>query len=77
MKNYLIIILDIIHIDLLFYVLVDFIARMIPGVLSKEESVMEESIYSGLLEYPQYTQPRSYEGMEGTRCLFQVDGAPI
>lgn len=45
-------------------VLVDSIARMIPGVLSKEESVMEESIYSGLLEYPQYTQPRSYEGMD-------------
>ena len=37
---------------------------MIPGVLSKEESVMEESIYSGLLEYFQYTQPRSYEGMD-------------
>ena len=45
-------------------VLVDSIARMIPGVLSKEKSVMEESIYSGLLEYPQYTQPRSYEGMD-------------
>lgn len=45
-------------------VLVDSVARMIPGVLSSRESAMEESVYSGLLEYPQYTRPRKYEGME-------------
>ena len=42
-------------------VLVDSVARLIPGVLSGEDSAMEESVYSGLLEYPQYTQPREYE----------------
>ena len=42
-------------------VLVASVARLIPGVLSGEDSAMEESVYSGLLEYPQYTQPREYE----------------
>ena len=50
-------------------VLVDSVARMIPGVLAGEDSAMEESIYSGLLEYPQYTKPRSYEGMDVPEVL--------
>lgn len=44
-------------------VLIDTAARFIEGVLASEESVMDESIYSGLLEYPQYSKPREYEGM--------------
>ena len=44
-------------------VLVDTVARMLPGVLGDSDGVMEESIYSGLLEYPQYTKPREFEGM--------------
>ena len=43
---------------------VDSIARMIPGVLSCDESYEEESFYEGLLEYPQYTRPFSFEGDE-------------
>ncbi|MEG0391768.1 MAG: tRNA (guanosine(37)-N1)-methyltransferase TrmD, partial [Anaerovoracaceae bacterium] len=43
-------------------VLIDTVARMVPGVLKSDESVLEESIYSGLLEYPQYTKPREYKG---------------
>ena len=50
-------------------VLIDSVARLIPGVLAGEESAMEESIYSGLLEYPQYTKPRSYEGMDVPEVL--------
>ena len=50
-------------------VLVDSVARLIPGVLSGEESVMEESIYSGLLEYPHYTKPREYKGMNVPEVL--------
>ena len=45
-------------------VLVDSVARLVPGVLSSEESAEDESIYSGLLEYPHYTRPRSYRGMD-------------
>ena len=41
-------------------VLIDSVARLIPGVLGNEDSAMDESIYSGLLEHPQYTQPRLY-----------------
>lgn len=43
-------------------VLVDSVARMCPGVLSDELCFTDESIYSGLLEYPQYTRPEVWEG---------------
>ena len=42
----------------------DAVARMCPGVLSAEECFTEESHYSGLLEYPHYTRPEVWEGME-------------
>ena len=41
---------------------IDSILRLIPGILGKEESFMEESFYNGLLEYPQYTRPEDFEG---------------
>jgi len=50
-------------------VLIDSVARLLPGVLGNENSAMEESIYSGLLEHPQYTQPREYEGMQVPEVL--------
>ncbi|MFA5527973.1 MAG: tRNA (guanosine(37)-N1)-methyltransferase TrmD [Peptostreptococcales bacterium] len=43
---------------------IDSVCRMIPGVLSSEDCYKNESIYSGLLEYPQYTRPREFEGLE-------------
>ncbi|SHJ42755.1 tRNA (Guanine37-N(1)-) methyltransferase [Hathewaya proteolytica DSM 3090] len=43
--------------------IVDSICRMIPGVLSCEESYSDESFYNGLLEYPQYTRPEEFRGM--------------
>lgn len=51
-------------------VLIDSVARLIPEVLAGEESAQEESIYSGLLEYPQYTKPREYRGMKVPEVLF-------
>lgn len=44
-------------------VVIDVIARLIPDVLGNSDSIRGESVYSGLLEYPQYTRPREYEGM--------------
>ena len=44
-------------------VLVDCVARLIPGVLGCEESAQTESFSSGLLEHPQYTRPREFEGL--------------
>lgn len=41
--------------------IIDSICRLIPGVLSSEESFVEESFYSGLLEHPQYTRPEVFE----------------
>lgn len=50
-------------------VLIDSVARMIPEVLSSSHSALDESIYSGLLEYPQYTKPREYAGMQVPEVL--------
>ena len=51
-------------------VMVDAVSRFVPGVLGTKESATEESIYSGLLEYDQYTKPREYEGLEVPEVLF-------
>lgn len=50
-------------------VLIDTMARFIDGVLASEESVLDESIYSGLLEYPHYSKPREIEGLEVPEIL--------
>lgn len=50
-------------------VLMDCVMRYVPGVLSNDESVAEESFSNGLLEYPQYTRPSSYEGMDVPEVL--------
>lgn len=44
-------------------VVLEAVLRLIPGVVGKTESLKEESFSSGLLEYPQYTQPRVWEGL--------------
>ncbi len=45
-------------------VMVDAIARLLPGVLGAEESASEESFSEGLLEYPQYTRPFEFRGLQ-------------
>lgn len=45
-------------------VLMDCVMRYVPGVLSNDESVNEESFSGHLLEYPQYTRPSSFRGMD-------------
>ena len=58
-------------------VVVDAVARMIPGVLGSEESAPTDSFYDGLLEFPQYTRPRIFEGMEVPEALLSGDHARI
>ena len=41
---------------------IDAVSRLLPGVLGNEASAQEESFSTGLLEYPQYTRPSSFEG---------------
>ena len=58
-------------------VLIDAVCRLIPGVLGSGDSHAEESIYSGLLEYPQYTRPASYEGSDVPDVLTSGDHVKI
>ena len=57
--------------------LIDAVARYVPGVLGSEESTGEESFTDGLLEYPQYTRPREFEGLEVPEVLLNGDHAKI
>ena len=58
-------------------VLTDCVARMIPGVLSDELCFTEESHFSSLLEYPQYTRPAVWEGREVPEVLLTGHHANI
>lgn len=58
-------------------VMVDAVARMLPGVLGSEESAPTDSFYHGLLEFPQYTRPREYHGRCVPEILFSGDHAKI
>lgn len=59
-------------------VLVDCVARSLDGVLGSCDSASEESFSpDGLLEYPQYTRPRSFEGMQVPEVLLSGDHAKI
>lgn len=58
-------------------VVADAVARMIPGVLGAAGGAEEDSFYNGLLEYPQYTRPRSFEGWEVPEVLLSGDHAKI
>lgn len=44
-------------------IVVDAVARMLPGVLGADDSAQTDSFYDGLLEFPQYTKPRDFEGL--------------
>lgn len=58
-------------------VLVDSIARLIPGVLGSDESAIDESHSDGLLEYPQYTRPAEFRGMNVPPVLISGHHANI
>ena len=57
--------------------LVDCVARMVPGVLADEICFTEESHFSGLLEYPQYTRPAEWEGRTVPEILLSGHHANI
>jgi tRNA (guanine37-N1)-methyltransferase len=58
-------------------VVVEAVARLLPGVLGNEASTDEESFSSGLLEYPQYTRPADFRGNEVPEVLRSGDHARI
>ena len=55
----------------------DAVCRMLPGVLSDELCFEEESHFSGLLEYPQYTRPAEWRGKEVPEVLLSGNHAKI
>ena len=55
--------------DLASLVFIDVLARMIPSVIGKEESVTEDSFFNGLLKGPTYTRPEVYDGMSVPEIL--------
>lgn len=57
--------------------MLDAVVRLLPGVMGHAESATEESFESGLLEYPQYTRPRSFEGREIPAVLLSGDHKAI
>jgi tRNA (guanine37-N1)-methyltransferase len=58
-------------------VLLDACVRLLPGVMGKTDSGSEESFENGLLEYPQYTRPREWEGRSIPEILLSGDHAKI
>ena len=56
---------------------IEAVARLLPGVLGNASSALEESHSAGLLEYPQYTRPRSFRGQEVPEILLSGNHAGI
>ncbi len=58
-------------------VVIDAVARLIPGVLGCAQSALDESFTEGLLEYPQYTRPAEFRGMPVPEVLISGDHGKI
>ncbi len=58
-------------------IVIDAVARLIPGVLSSSECYEGESVASGILEYPQYTKPRTFLGRDVPEVLLSGDHKKI
>ena len=57
--------------------MIEAIARLIPGVIGNAESLAEESHSEGLLEYPSYTKPANWRGLEVPEVLLSGNHAEI
>jgi tRNA (guanine37-N1)-methyltransferase len=58
-------------------VVVDAVSRMVPGVLTNEESGSTESLEGNLLEYPQYSRPEEWQGKKVPSILLSGDHAKV
>ena len=59
------------------FVFIDALIRLLPGVLGNKDSIKEESFENDLLEHPQYTKPKEWEGKSPPEVLFSGDHAKI
>jgi len=58
-------------------VLIEAVARLLPGVLGNDESALQESFSSGILDYPHYTRPESFEKLRVPEVLLSGDHKKI
>ena len=58
-------------------VVIDAVVRLVPGVLGNDDTIREESFTEGLLEYPHYTRPRVFRGLEVPGILVSGDHEEI
>jgi tRNA (guanine37-N1)-methyltransferase len=58
-------------------VLIDSVSRLLPGVLGKQDSYEDESHMGGLLEYPHYTRPPEFDGLDVPEVLLSGHHANI
>lgn len=58
-------------------VVVDAVTRLIPGVLGHQDSAIDESFSDGMLEYPHYTRPASFRGLDVPDVLLSGNHAAI
>jgi tRNA (guanine37-N1)-methyltransferase len=58
-------------------VLIDAVARQIPGVVKETDSVQKDSFYSGLLDHPSYTKPEDFQGKKVPEVLLSGHHAEI
>jgi tRNA (guanine37-N1)-methyltransferase len=58
-------------------VIIDAVARLVPGVIGCKASTEEESFSNGLLEYPQYTRPEEFRGLRVPEVLLSGNHAEI
>ena len=59
------------------FVILDAVLRLIPGVLGNKDSIKDETFENSLLEYPQFTKPKIWEGKSVPEVLFSGDHAKI
>lgn len=58
-------------------VVIEAVARLVPGVMGNRSSAAEESFCDGLIEYPHYTRPASFRGWEVPEVLLSGDHAKV
>jgi tRNA (guanine37-N1)-methyltransferase len=63
--------------DVAALVVIEAVARLVPGVLGNLDSLAEESFTGGLLEYPQYTRPAEFRGLKVPEVLLSGDHGEI
>ena len=58
-------------------VVIDAVSRFVPGVVGKEESVLNDSLQNSMLKYPQYTRPKKYKDLDVPEVLMSGNHSEI